>query len=68
MRSIAHDPGVAALLERADKVLAGGVEDELAEDIAATIKDIRVAESAGDKEKVEELCDELIDLLMEAED
>ncbi len=66
--AIAQDPGVAALLDRADRVLAEGVEDALAEDIAATIKDIRVAEAAGDKEKVEELCDELIDLLMEAEE
>ena len=63
------DPGVMALFERARKVLeTPGVDEELANDISTTIEDIRQAEADGKKAEAEELCDELIDLLMEAED
>ena len=63
------DPGVLALFDRARRVLEQpNLDAELAEDISNVIEDIRQAEVAGDKEKAEELCDELIDLLMEAEE
>jgi molecular chaperone DnaK len=66
---IEFDPGVVALLERANKILAQPDSDEaLADDIVGIMEDIRQAEANKDKEKVEELCDELIDLLMEAEE
>lgn len=63
------DPGVLALFDRARKVLEQpNLDEDLAEDISSVIEDIRQAEVAGEKEKAEELCDELIDLLMEAEE
>lgn len=62
------DPGVMALFDRARKVLEQpNLDADLAEDISTVIEDIRQAEMTGDKEKAGELCDELIDLLMEAE-
>ncbi len=63
------DPGVMALFERARTVLeTPGVDEELARDISTTIENIRQAEADGKKTEAEEFCDELIDLLMEAED
>jgi len=63
------DPGVIALFDRARKILEQpDINEELAQDISGIVEDIRLAEVEGDKEKAEELCDELIDLLMEAEE
>lgn len=69
LEAVELDPGVMALFERARKVLeTPGLDEELAQDISATIDDIRQAEATGRKDNAEELCDELIDLLMEAEE
>lgn len=67
--AIETDPGVIALLDRARNALEQpDVAEELANDIGAIVEDIRQAEADKDKEKIEEYCDELIDLLMEAEE
>ncbi len=67
--AVDQDPGVLALFERAEKVLAyPKIDKELADDIAEIMKHIRQAEVEGNKEETEELCNELIDLLMEAEE
>ena len=67
--AIDRDPGVAALLERGHRVLTQpDLAEELAEDITNVMVDIGQAEANDEKEKVEGLCDELIDLLMEAEE
>ncbi len=69
LEAVELDPGVMALFERARKVLeTPGVENELARDISSAIEDIRQAKAAGNNAEIEELCDELIDLLMEAEE
>ncbi|MCL4831257.1 MAG: Hsp70 family protein [Caldilineaceae bacterium] len=66
---VVFDPGVHALLERAAKVLADpDVDPELAGDISDVMIAIREAAQEGDDEAVEERCDELIDLLFEAEE
>ena len=66
---VAGDPGVHALLERASRVLAGAdVDPDLAAEIADVVADIQTAVQAGDDETVEGYCDELIDLLFEAEE
>ncbi|MEJ5198114.1 MAG: Hsp70 family protein, partial [Anaerolineae bacterium] len=63
------DPGVAALLERAQKALEqADLDADLADDIAGVVADIRHAVAAGDDAQVEAYCDRLIDLLMEAEE
>ena len=63
------DPGVHALLERAAKVLADpSIDPELAGDISEVMIAIREAAEDEDDEAVEERCDELIDLLFEAEE
>ncbi len=63
------DPGVHALLERAARVLADAdVDPELAADISEVIAAIREAAQDEDDAAVEERCDELIDLLFEAEE
>ncbi|GAK55173.1 chaperone protein dnaK [Candidatus Vecturithrix granuli] len=68
LEAVELDPGVMALFDRARKVLEQpNLDADLAEDISTVIEDIRQAEVTGDKEKAGELCDELIDLLMEAE-
>lgn len=62
------DPGVAALLERARAALAQpDLDEDLVAQIQETVSQIR-AIGAADSEMVEELCDELIDLLFEAEE
>ncbi len=64
-----QDPGVQALFDRARKVLEKpDLAEDIAEDISGLLEDIRQAEATGDKEKAEELCDDLIDVLMEAEE
>jgi molecular chaperone DnaK len=64
----ALDPGVAALLDRAQRALdQPDLDAELADDIAGAVADIRHAVAAGDDAQVEKYCDELIDLLMEVE-
>jgi molecular chaperone DnaK len=63
------DPGVHALLDRAARVLADtSVDDELASEISEVVGSIREAAEAEDDEAVENYCDELIDLLFEAEE
>ena len=63
------DPGVAALLERARKVLTRpDLSVEMAAEILGLVADIHRAAADGDDEKVEEYCDELIDFLLEAEE
>jgi molecular chaperone DnaK len=67
--AVVLDPGVHALLERAAKVLADpNVDPELAGDIGEVMIAIREAAQDEDDEAVEERCDELIDLLFEAEE
>ena len=64
----AMDPGVAALLDRAQRALdQPELDAELADDIAGAVADIRHAVAEGDDAQVEAYCDELIDLLMEVE-
>ena len=64
----ALDPGVAALLDRAQRALdQPDLDAELADDIAGVVADIRHAVAEGDDAQVEQYCDELIDLLMEVE-
>jgi molecular chaperone DnaK len=66
---VVMDPGVAALLERAQKALdKPGLDSNLAADIAGVVFDIRRAVTAGDSERIEKYCDDLIDLLLEAEE
>jgi molecular chaperone DnaK len=66
---VAMDPGVAALLERAQRVLdRPELDPELAADISGVIADLRRAVAEGDDKQTEEYCDELIDLLMETEE
>jgi molecular chaperone DnaK len=63
------DPGVAALLERAQKALdRADLDADLADDIAGAMADIRHAVAVGDDAQTEEYCDKLIDLLMEVEE
>ena len=62
------DPGVAALLDRAQRALEEPeLPADLADDIAGAVADIRHAVVEGDDAQVEEYCDALIDLLMEVE-
>ncbi len=64
----AMDPGVAALLERAQRALdRADLDASLADDIAGVVADIRHALASGDDAQVEAFCDQLIDLLMETE-
>ena len=66
---VVFDPGVHALLERAAKILAApDVDAELAADIGEVMIAIREAVQDEDDAAVEERCDELIDLLFEAEE
>jgi molecular chaperone DnaK len=63
------DPGARALLERARKALERpGLDEELADDIHGTVEQIQMAALDGDRKAVEEHCDELIDLLFDAEE
>lgn len=65
----AMDPGVAALLDRAQRALdRSDLDADLADDIAGVVADIRHAVAAGDDAQVEQHCDALIDLLMEVEE
>jgi molecular chaperone DnaK len=65
----AMDPGVAALLDRAQRALnLPDLDAGLADDIAGAVADIRHAVAEGDDAQVEEHCDTLIDLLMEVEE
>ncbi len=63
------DVTTVALLDRADKALQDpNLDEDLAQDIQDTIKNIREAAANGDQEVVSELGDDLIDLLFEAEE
>jgi molecular chaperone DnaK len=62
------DAGTMALLDRARAALEDPVLDtDLAAEISATIDQITDAARADDDDEVQRLCDELIDLLFEAE-
>ena len=62
------DPGVAALLDRAQQALdQPDLNAELADDIAGAVADLRHAVAEGDDAQVERYCDRLIDLLMEVD-
>ncbi len=63
------DPGARALLERARQALERpGLDEELAEDMRGVVEQIQLAALADDQKAVEEHCDELIDLLFDAEE
>lgn len=63
------DPGVHALLERAAQVLANpDLDPDLIDEINEVVDAIRAAAQDEDDESVEAYCDELIDLLFEAEE
>ncbi len=63
------DPGVHALLERAATILANPlVEESLRAEITDVTNAILLAAQEGDDETVEGYCDELIDLLFDAEE
>ena len=63
-----NDPGVTALLERADETLqSADLDPDLAREIRETVKDIRSSVGQNEEELAEESCNDLIDLLMEAE-
>ena len=63
------DPGVHALLERARLALGrAGLDPELADSIQEVVGQIQQAAAEGDSDEIEELCDDLIDLLFEAEE
>jgi len=65
----AMDPGVAALLDRAQRALdQSDLDAELADNIAGVVADIHHAVAEGDDVQVEQYCDNLIDLLMEVEE
>ncbi|MSP11920.1 MAG: heat-shock protein Hsp70 [Chloroflexi bacterium] len=62
------DPGVAVLLDRAQKTLARpDLDGEMAAEIAGVVMDIHRATADSNNEKIEEYCDRLIDLLLEVE-
>ncbi|MEM7126584.1 MAG: Hsp70 family protein [Chloroflexota bacterium] len=65
----AMDPGVKVLLDRADEAVES---EDMAEELKAEIRrlrdQVRQAVEAGDEDQVEEFSDELIDILMDAED
>jgi molecular chaperone DnaK len=66
---IEFDPGALALLDRARNVLEKpSLKPELAEQIREMVDRIADAAADGDDELVQSHCDELIDLLFEAED
>lgn len=66
--AVVMDPGVNALLDRAQRALEQpDLGAELADDLAGVMAEIRHAVSQGDDMQVEAYCDELIDLLMDAE-
>ena len=63
------DPGTMALLERASSALnRPNLDATLAAQLRQTVESIRQAAADGDVDQVQELCDELIDLLFEAEE
>lgn len=67
-RMIDVDPGTTALLERAARALEDpDLDPTLASQIAGVVADIRSAAADNDNERVAEHCDQLIDLLMDAE-
>ena len=62
------DPGVAALLERAQNALDNeDLDTTLFDSIFAKTDEIRQASAEANDDHIEELCDQLIDLLFEAE-
>jgi DNA-binding GntR family transcriptional regulator len=63
------DPGTMALLERASSALnRPNLDTTLAAQLRQAVESIREAAADGDVNQVQELCDELIDLLFEAEE
>jgi molecular chaperone DnaK len=65
---VEFDAGTMALLDRARRVLEDpSLDVGLAEQIRATIDNIAASAADGDDEEVQSFCDQLIDLLFEAE-
>jgi molecular chaperone DnaK len=63
------DPGTMALLERASSALQqANLDTTLAARLRQVVENIRQAAADEDVDQVQELCDELIDLLFEAEE
>ncbi len=63
------DPGTMALLERASRALnRPNLDATLVAQLRQTVESIRQAAAEGDVDHVQEWCDELIDLLFEAEE
>lgn len=63
------DPGIKALLDRAEKVLdATDVDAKIQDEITAIVSQISQSFDRGEHEQAEELCDDLIDLLIEVEE
>jgi molecular chaperone DnaK len=63
------DPGTMALLERASSALnRPNLDATLVAQLRQTVESIRQAAAEGEVDHVQELCDELIDLLFEAEE
>jgi molecular chaperone DnaK len=63
------DPGTMALLERASSALQqANLDTTLAARLRQVVENIRQATADEDVDQVQELCDELIDLLFEAEE
>jgi molecular chaperone DnaK len=68
-RTDLFDPGTHALLERARLALERpDLDEQLANDLRSTVEQIQLAAVAGDTDEVEQHCDELIDLLFDAEE
>ena len=66
---IEFDAGTMALLDRARRALeTPGLDADLAAQLRATIDNITDAAAADDEEQVQAYCDNLIDLLFEAEE
>jgi len=66
--TVSVDPGTTALLERAVRALEDpDLDPMLASQIAGVVADIRSAAANNDNERMAEHCDQLIDLLMDAE-
>lgn len=63
------DPGTKALLERAKTALANPeITSSLSKKISDVVEKIKIAIDGSDSEQAEGYCDELIDLLMDAEE
>jgi molecular chaperone DnaK len=68
-QAVELDPGTLALLERASSALNhADLDATLAAQLRQAVESIRQAAADGDGDRMQEVCDELIDLLFEAEE